>query len=36
VLGRAFGGNDRLARRCLLTTLARKRGTLYSVMEYKD
>ncbi len=36
VLGRAYGGKDRLAKRCLLPTLAGKRCTLYSVLEYKD
>ena len=36
VLGRTFGGKDRVARRCLLPTLVGKRRTLYSVLEYKD
>ena len=31
VLAGAFGGRDRVARRCLLPTLARTSGTLYSV-----
>jgi tRNA(Ile)-lysidine synthetase-like protein len=36
VLGKAFGGKDRLARRCRLGTLARNDATLYSVIEYED
>lgn len=33
VLGAAFGGKDRVATRCRLSTLARNGGTLYSVTD---
>ena len=33
VLGSAFGGRDRVARRCLVGTLARNDATLYSITD---
>lgn len=33
VLGEAYGGKDRVAKRCLCATLARNSGTLYSVTD---
>lgn len=35
VLGGAYGGKDRIAKRCLAPTLARNVGTLYSVVDRK-
>ena len=33
VLGGAYGGRDRIAKRCLVPTLARNVGTLYSIVD---